>query len=171
MVRTPSIIMPSMEGLAFAHRRWEGRKLLCFCLSVTLLNGRVCNFATKSFECGSAFNFVSAPLGGINTMLKLQVRSNSDFWPLNGDTTRDWRCFTKHDPHAGRRKGRKCRFCPWWPWPLTLTFKLIRARNQTCLPCEFGANSFSGSRDISHTNKKSQTAPKNRTLSNSLRAV
>jgi len=27
--------------------------------------------------------------------------------------------FTKHKPHAGRRKGRKCRFCPRWPWPLT----------------------------------------------------
>jgi len=24
-------------------------------------------------------------------------------------------------------------------WPLTFTFKLIRARNQTCLPCKFGA--------------------------------
>jgi len=22
-------------------------------------------------------------------------------------------------------------FCPWWPWPLTLTFKLVRARDQT----------------------------------------
>jgi len=44
--------------------------------------------------------------------------------------------------------------------PLTLTFKLIRARDQTRLPCEFGANPFSGSRDISYTNKKSQTVPK-----------
>jgi len=31
-------------------------------------------------------------------------------------------------------------------WPLT--FKLVRAREQTCLPCEFGANAFSGSRDV-----------------------
>jgi len=30
-------------------------------------------------------------------------------------------------------------FCPWWLWPLTLTFKLVRARDQTRLPCEFGA--------------------------------
>jgi len=38
-------------------------------------------------------------------------------------------------------------------WHLTLTFKLIRARDQTRLPCEFGANPFSGSRYISYTNK------------------
>jgi len=38
-------------------------------------------------------------------------------------------------------------------WPLTLTFKLARARDQTRLPCEFGTNTFSGSRDISYTNK------------------
>ena len=46
--------------------------------------------------------------------------------------------------------------CPWWPWPLT--FKLIGV---TCLLCEFGANPFSSSRDISYTNKRvTQTAPK-----------
>jgi len=28
---------------------------------------------------------------------------------------------------------------------LTLTFKLVRVRDQTRLPCEFGANLFSGS--------------------------
>jgi len=58
--------------------------------------------------------------------------------------------------------------------PLTLTFKLVRARDQTCLLCEFGANQFSGSPDISYTNKKhkkSQTAPKTRTLRSSLCAV
>jgi len=32
-------------------------------------------------------------------------------------------------------------------WPLALTFKFFRARGQTRLPCEFGANLFSGSRD------------------------
>jgi len=31
---------------------------------------------------------------------------------------------------------------------MTLTFKLVRASDQTHLPCEFGANLFSGSRDI-----------------------
>jgi len=30
-------------------------------------------------------------------------------------------------------------------WPLILTFKLLRAKDQTRLPCEFGANPFSGS--------------------------
>jgi len=48
------------------------------------------------------------------------------------------------------------RFCPWWPWlwPLTLTFKLVRARDQTRLPCKFDANPFSGSRNIWVTNKQ-----------------
>jgi len=51
-------------------------------------------------------------------------------------------------------------------WPLTLTFKLVRARDQTRLPCEFGANPFSGSRDIRGTKKKKQKSyrAKNRTL-------
>jgi len=43
-------------------------------------------------------------------------------------------------------------------WPLTLTFKIFRARDQACLPCEFGANPFSGSRAIWFMNK--QTKPK-----------
>jgi len=42
-----------------------------------------------------------------------------------------------------------------------LTFKLVQARDQTRLPCEFGTYPFSGSRDISYANKKkSPTAPK-----------
>jgi len=36
---------------------------------------------------------------------------------------------------------------------LTLAFKRVRARDQTHLPCEFGSNPFSGSRDISYTNR------------------
>ena len=44
---------------------------------------------------------------------------------------------------------------------VTLTFDLDQARDQTRLPCEFGANPFSGSRDISYTNKNHRlTAPK-----------
>jgi len=42
--------------------------------------------------------------------------------------------------------------------PLTLTFKLVGARDQTRLPCEFGANPFSGSQDISYTNKHKSAA-------------
>jgi len=42
-------------------------------------------------------------------------------------------------------------------WPLTLTFKLLRATDQKRLPCEFRANPFSGSRDIWGTNKNEQT--------------
>jgi len=56
-------------------------------------------------------------------------------------------------------------------WPLTLAFKLIRARDQTCLPCELGANPFSGSRYISYTNIKVPDSAKNRTLRSLLRAV
>jgi len=55
-------------------------------------------------------------------------------------------------------------------WPLTLTFKLFRARDQTRLACEFGANPFSGSRDI-HTQTKVIDSAKNRTLRSSLRAI
>ena len=54
-------------------------------------------------------------------------------------------------------------------WPLTLTFKLIRARDQTRLLCEFGANPFAVP-EIFHTKTKSHSA-KNRTLRSSLRAV
>jgi len=35
----------------------------------------------------------------------------------------------------------------------TLPFRLIQAKDQTRLPCEFVANPFSSSRDISYTNK------------------
>jgi len=43
-----------------------------------------------------------------------------------------------------------------WPWPSN-----FRARDQLRLPCEFGANPFSGFRDISYANKKHWlTAPK-----------
>jgi len=60
---------------------------------------------------------------------------------------------------------------------VTLNFHLdiqtliVRARDQTCLPCEFGLDLFSGSRDISYTNKKVTDSAKNRTLRSSLRAV
>jgi len=36
---------------------------------------------------------------------------------------------------------------------VTVTFKLVRVRDQTHLACEFGANPFIGSTDISYTNK------------------
>jgi len=35
-----------------------------------------------------------------------------------------------------------------------LTFKLVRARDQARLQCEFGAHLFNGSRDILYTNKQ-----------------
>jgi len=48
----------------------------------------------------------------------------------------------------------------------------VRARDQTCLPCEFGANPFRGSRDISYTNKKMQTdGAKSRTFRSSPHVV
>jgi len=50
---------------------------------------------------------------------------------------------TKHKPHA-RRPPKGPRNDVFVPgdldlWPLTLTFKLVRASDQTRLPCEFGA--------------------------------
>jgi len=61
-----------------------------------------------------------------------------------------------HKPHAGRRKAREMPF--FVPgdldlWHLTLTFKVVWARHKTRFPCEFGANPFSGSRDISYTTR------------------
>ena len=58
----------------------------------------------------------------------------------------------------------------WWECTtrflslVTLTIKLVRARDQTCLMCEFGANPFSGSRDIWFTNKQSDRQRQNRNL-------
>jgi len=54
---------------------------------------------------------------------------------------------------------------------LTLTFKLVRARDQTRFSCEFGANPFNGSGDISYTYKKVTDSAKNRSLRSSLRVV
>jgi len=56
-------------------------------------------------------------------------------------------------------------------WLLTLTFKLLRAREQTRLPCEFGANPFSGSRDISYTNKTRKAASDVRTARRKFQAT
>ena len=46
-----------------------------------------------------------------------------------------------------------------------------RPSEETRLPCEFGADPFSGFRNISYTNKKVTDTAKNRTLCSSLRAV
>jgi len=70
--------------------------------------------------------------------------------------------------HAAER-AKKCLFCLWWPWPLTLTFKLVRARDQTCFPCEFGTNLFRCTQGIS--NKQKSHSAKNRSLRSSLCAV
>jgi len=53
---------------------------------------------------------------------------------------RPWWRLTMHCQRAGRPLS--------WPSPLTLIFKLVRARDQTRLPCEFGTNPFSDSKDI-----------------------
>jgi len=67
-------------------------------------------------------------------------------------------------PIAARVDGSaQCIFCPWWLWPLTLTFKLVQARDETRFPHEFGANLFRRSRDIWFTNKKVTDSTKNRT--------
>jgi len=60
---------------------------------------------------------------------------------------------------AAERSG-KCRFCFWWPWPSNSS----EQGDQTRLPCEFVANPFSGSRDISYTNKKVRQLQKKQNL-------
>ena len=55
------------------------------------------------------------------------------------------------------QKGREnVIFCPWWPWVLTLTFKLVQARDQTRLPSEFGQirSAVPEISHISYTNKR-----------------
>jgi len=83
------------------------------------------------------------------------------------------RCFTKQKPHAGRaERTEKCRFLSLVTLTFDLDLQLARAKEQIRLPCEFGANPFSGSRDISYTNNKPQAdGTKNRTFRSSLRAV
>jgi len=58
------------------------------------------------------------------------------------------RCMQQTGPFRRCRgsRGTEPVFWPCW--------KLVRAREQTRLPCEFGANPFSGSRYIWRTNKK-----------------
>jgi len=58
--------------------------------------------------------------------------------------------------HRSPKGLKKSVFCPWWPWPLTLIFKLVWARDQTRLPCQFGANPFSDS-PIYFTHKQKTT--------------
>jgi len=61
-------------------------------------------------------------------------------------------------------------FCIWLPWPLIFDLQTRASEDKTRLLCEFGANPFSGSRDISYTIKKPQTdGAKNRTFRSSLR--
>ena len=60
-----------------------------------------------------------------------------------------------HSVTAGGNGTGQRIFCPWWLWRFTLIFKLVQARDQTHLPCEFGAYLFSHSRNIWATNKKS----------------
>jgi len=76
---------------------------------------------------------------------------------------------TSYNALSMRMTQQFSRFCPWWPWPLTLTFKLVRARDQKRLPCKFGANLLSSSRDMNDKQtKKNKTyhrqCKKNRTL-------
>ena len=69
--------------------------------------------------------------------------------------------------HTGRQKGQKCHFLSL----LTLTFKLAQARDQTCLPCKFGANPFSGLQYHTQTKKPQTDGAENRTLCSSLNVI
>jgi len=67
-------------------------------------------------------------------------------------------------------RAEKCRFLylmtltfDIWPWPSNLSKR--GSKHVFGLPCEFGENPFSGSRDISYTNKLTHTdGTKNRTF-------
>jgi len=70
--------------------------------------------------------------------------------------TKGWTCFAKHKPHTGQRMARKISlFCPWWPWPVTLTLKLVRARNQTIFHVNL-AQICSAVPEIFHTQTKTR---------------
>ena len=68
---------------------------------------------------------------------------------LKNDTKLEAKDLLPNQPHATTERAKKCRFLTL----VTLTFKLVQRRDQTCLLCEFGTNPFSGSRDISYTKK------------------
>jgi len=75
-----------------------------------------------------------------------------------------------HKLHTGRRKGQEMPF--FVPGDLDLWPSNLSERGTKRLPCEFGANPFSSSRDISYTNKKPQTdGTKNRTFCSSVCVV
>jgi len=52
-----------------------------------------------------------------------------------------------------------------------LTFKLVRARDQTRLPCALGANQFSGSRDIWGTSETRHRASTQHSLTLRVRTM
>jgi len=67
------------------------------------------------------------------------------------------------------KRAKKCHFCPWWPWPLT--FKLVRARDQTHLHTMWIWRKFvhQFSRYLICKQKKPQTdSTKNRNFRSSL---
>ena len=55
---------------------------------------------------------VACKVHGHRREMLLRLCDRFPKFDINGDRTRGKRCFTKHKPHACRRKGRKCRFCP-----------------------------------------------------------
>jgi len=89
-----------------------------------------------------------------------------------------WATCTKHNKlHAGRRRGRKnAVFCPRWPSRLTfdldLQTHLSEGPNTSSLWIWRKSVQQLNSRDISYTNKKTQThGAKNRTFGNWMLAV
>jgi len=75
---------------------------------------------------------------------------------------------TNHTQTAERAK--ECHFVVHGDFDLDL--KIPLSKDQTRLLCEFGANPFSSSQNVSYTNKKPQTdGARNRTFHSSLRVV
>jgi len=55
--------------------------------------------------------------------------------------------------HPGGVSSAKCFFCPWWPWPLTLTFELGRGFCTVHLTAKFHHSTFNCSEVIVRTDK------------------
>ena len=68
--------------------------------------------------------------------------------------------FSKHKPHASRRKGLKMAFFVAGDLDqLILTFKLVRASDQASLPCKFDPRYFIHKQKTTHLRRQKQNLP------------
>jgi len=72
-------------------------------------------------------------------------------------------CAARPTMHCQWDNSAICFFCPWWPWPLTLTFELRRDFCTLYLTAKFDRPMFSRSEVIVRTNKQTNTPLKTST--------